>query len=204
VVDPAPRHEIKPKDMFKRSSILVKKPNTGESEAATKIRQNDSHLLRISEIRAPGIKMALSKRAQTLLRHSFRAARNVAQNIPMQSNQLLKYDSQEQNDGSVFCHFFPVTQLTRTDAQLGDIAVAAKWDIVVVFVNIVGVNVMSAMGRFEGEVRDQEERMQSESYDIVGDARLRESTVAAIMSDDPESCPNQALDKAIKHHQRPI
>jgi hypothetical protein len=46
--------------------------------------------------------------------------------------------------------------------------------------------------------------MQSESYNIVGDARLRESTVAAIMSDNPESCPNQALDKAIKYHQRPI
>jgi hypothetical protein len=46
--------------------------------------------------------------------------------------------------------------------------------------------------------------MQSESYNIIGDARLREPTVAAIMSDDPESCPNQALDKAIKYHQRPI
>ena len=50
-----------------------------------------------------------------------------------------------------------MTQLTRTDAQLGDIAVAAKWDIVVVFVDIVGVYVVSAMGRFEGEVRGQEE-----------------------------------------------
>ena len=46
--------------------------------------------------------------------------------------------------------------------------------------------------------------MQSESYNIVGGARLSESTVAAIMSDDPESCPNQPLDKAIKHHQRPV
>jgi hypothetical protein len=139
-----------------------------------------------------------------LLRHSFRAARNVAQNIPIPSNQLLQYNPQEQNDGSVFCHLFPVTQLIRTDPQLGDIAVAANWDIVVVFVNIVGVYVVSAMSRFEGEVRNQEERMESESYDIVGGARLGESTVAAIMSDDPESCPNQALDKAIKHHQRPI
>jgi len=92
-----------------------------------------------------------------LLWHSLRAARNVAQNIPIPSNQLLQYDPQEQNDGSVFCQFLPVTQLIRTDAQLGDIAVAAKWDIVVVFVDIVGVYVVSAMGRFEGEVRGQEE-----------------------------------------------
>ena len=62
---------------------------------------------------------------------------------------------------------------------------------------MVGVDVMPPVGRFPREIRRQQPGMQDEADCVVQDARSREGTVAAVVGDDPEACPDYALAEAV-------
>lgn len=71
-----------------------------------------------------------------------------------------------------------------------------------VSLNMVRIDVMSAMCALPGEIWSQQERVEDPSDAIIYDTILRESTVSAFMSVDPEAGPDDTLREAIEGHER--
>ena len=133
---------------------------SSDCHKASDITEDDGQHLRGAEESAPWIEMGMPPYAHVFLDNRSRRARYVRQNVPVPAYGLLENDTKEQNKGSILANF--VEKIGRNTDFLG-VFVSLRRNVVEVFVNLVGVDVMTSVRRFPREVRSEEEGMQSEA-----------------------------------------
>lgn len=138
--------------------------------------------------------MAVSPRRHALLEHRRRRTCDVGDDVPVPPNSLLEQDAQEQNHGGVLADL--VERLGHV-SNLGGILSTSRRDVVEILFNMVGVDMVTTVRRFPGEVRGEKSRVQDEAHSVVQVARGREGAVSAVVRNHPEPCPDDALGEAV-------
>lgn len=134
---------------------------------------------------------------EAFLDHCCIRSGDVRQDVPVPSNQLLEDDPEEQDHRHVLASLF---NLVQRHANAARVLIAPRRHVVQILLDVIGVDVVAAMTRLPTEVGSQQERVEDEADRVIQDRRLRKSTMACIVGDDPESGPYDALTQAISSY----
>lgn len=89
---------------------------------------------------------------------------DVGEDVPIPADELLNDDSDEEDCGRVFGEFI---ELPGFETKLCQVLITLRRNIVVVLLDVIGIDVVSSVGALPGEVWCQEPGVESPSDGIV-------------------------------------
>lgn len=121
-----------------------------------------------SEKSRPWVQVRVSKQLIRLL--SVQASCggcDVIHEIHRPAKKLLHHDAAESSEGSVFSHLIQGFELLRCNSKNSGVLFGLRWNIVVVFGKIVGVDVMPPVRRLPRKVRSHQRGVNHPAEGIV-------------------------------------
>ncbi len=98
--------------------------------------------------------MAVSQSRSSRLRQSCWWACDIGEDVPVPADKLLYDDPNEEHSRRVFCELI---KLIWFDTESGSILISLEWYIVMILLDVVGIDVVSSMCALPGEVWCQQE-----------------------------------------------
>lgn len=179
------------------SDSLGGKVQGGEGDGQAEVGDEDEDGLAGAEHRAGGLKVAdaepLGQTGRLPLLAAL-ASGGVEQQVHLPTEKLVEDDSDELGDGGI------LKQLAQVDAGKDAVLLGlGGGNKSHVEVHVAGEAVVAVVRVLPREVGDEEERVEEPSDDIVELSVSRESTVTALVAQDPDTSAHEALDKAVDH-----
>lgn len=163
-------------------------------KAQAKISGGDVNSLAGAEDVTGGLKVAHAQQAVALALLALGAGRNVEEQIHLPPGNLVEEEFDQGDDGGVL-------EQLGIEVQVGDAALAplrhVAGDKDHVLLHVAGEAVVAVVRELPAEIGDEEERVGEPSHDVVDHLVGGESTVAALVGQDPETGAEQALDEAV-------
>jgi hypothetical protein len=201
VVNPKVGNEV-PDGHVVEAKLLNEEVQSGTRQGDTNVAQDDELGVAVLVKRAAGIEVVdtatetvvLALATALLLTLVVVVASNVGHEVVGPADQLLENKHDQSEGGSLLSE---VGKLVGHLAETSSLLLASSGDKDHVTLHVSGSLVVLSVGDLPAEVGDEERRVENPAGDVVDEAGVRESTVATLVSNDPETGTEKTLENSI-------
>jgi hypothetical protein len=201
VVNPKVGNEV-PDGHVVEAKLLNEEVQSGTRQGDTNVAQDDELGVAVLVKRAAGIEVVdtatetvvFTLATALLLTLVVVVAGNVGHEVVGPADQLLENKHDQSEGGSLLSE---VGKLVGHLAETSSLLLASSGDKDHVTLHVSGSLVVLSVGDLPAEVGDEERRVENPAGDVVDEAGVRESTVATLVSNDPETGTEKTLENSI-------
>lgn len=201
MVDPKVRDKV-PDGHVVKAKLLDEEVQSGTHQTDTNITQDNELSIAVLVKRAAGIKVVdtaaetvvLALATALLLTLVVVVASNVGHEVVGPADELLENKHDQSEDGGLLSE---VSKLVGHLAETSSLLLASSGNKDHVTLHVSGSLVVLSVGDLPAEVGDEERRVEDPAGDVVDKARVGESTVATLVSDDPETGTEKTLENSV-------
>jgi hypothetical protein len=201
VVDPKVGDEV-PDGHVVEAKLLDEEVQSGTHQTDTNVAQDDELSIAVLVKRAAGIEVVntatetvvLALATALLLALVVVVAGNVGHEVVGPADELLENKHDQSEGGSLLSE---VSKLVSHLAETSSLLLASSGDKDHVTLHVSGSLVVLSVGDLPAEVGDEKRRVENPAGDIVDEARVGESTVATLVSDDPKTGAEETLENGV-------
>jgi hypothetical protein len=201
VVDPEVGDEV-PDGHVVEPELLDEEVQSGTHQSDTNVAQNDELGVTVLVKRAAGVEVVdtatktvlLALATTLLLLLVVVVASDVGHEVVGPADELLENEHDQSEGRSLLSE---VSKLVGHLAETSSLLLASSGNKDHVTLHVTGSLVVLSVGDLPAEVGDEKRRVKNPTSDIVDEARVGESTVATLVSDDPKTGAEKTLENGV-------